>query len=73
MQFKTDAISKVMESDSISFKLIYVLSFTTCLMIALFTIALPRKWKLSLPGSESGHSFFDSVRVGVYSFMSYLF
>lgn len=72
MQLSKDSFSKAIQSDSMSFKLIYVLCFSICLVVALFTVFLPHKWKFYLPGAESGHSFIDSVRVGVYSFMSYL-
>jgi hypothetical protein len=72
MQTSKNSLSKVIQSDSVSFKLIYILCFSICLVVALFTIFLPQKWKFFLPGAESGQSFFDSLRVGVYSFMSYL-
>lgn len=72
MQVSKDSLSKIIENDSISFTVIYILCFSICLIVALFTVFLPHKWKFYLPGAESGHSFIDSVRVGVYSFMSYL-
>ncbi len=72
MQEKTESIEKLMEDDSISFKIIFMLCFVICFVVALFALVLPLQWRLWLPGSEGEKSIFESVKVGVYSFMSYL-
>jgi hypothetical protein len=72
MQERTESISELMKSDSISFKIIFILCFVIFFMVALFTLFLPMQWRGWLPGSEGDKSFFESVNVGVYSFMSYL-
>lgn len=72
MQGKTESISKLMKNDSASFKIIFILCFVTFFMGALFALVLPMQWRGWLPGSEGDKSFFESVKVGVYSFMSYL-
>jgi hypothetical protein len=72
MQVKSESISKVMASDCISFKIIFILCFAICFMVTLFALVLPQQWRLWLPGAERGKSLLDSVKAGVYSFMSYL-
>jgi hypothetical protein len=72
MERNTEMISKVMADDSISFKVIFILCFVICFMVTLFTLVLPTQWRGWLPGSEGDKSFFESVRAGVYSFMSFL-
>jgi hypothetical protein len=72
MQEKTESISKLMKSDSVSFRIIFILCFVTFFMGALFALVLPMQWRDWLPGSEGDKSFYESVKVGVYSFMSYL-
>jgi len=72
MESNTELISEIMANDSISFKIIFILCFVVCFMVTLFTLVLPLQWRSWLPGSEGDKSFFESVRVGVYSFMSFL-
>ena len=69
---KTESISKFMKDDSVSFRIIFILCFVTFFMGALFALVLPMQWRDWLPGSEGDKSFYESVKVGVYSFMSYL-
>ena len=35
-------------------------------------LILPHQWRLWLPGAERGKSLLESVKAGVYSFMSFL-
>jgi hypothetical protein len=35
-------------------------------------LILPNQWRLWLPGAERGKSLLESVKAGVYSFMSFL-
>lgn len=72
MQVESESISKIMANDFISFKIIFILCFVICFMVTLFALILPQQWRLWLPGAEKGESLLDSVRAGVYSFMSYL-
>jgi hypothetical protein len=72
MEKKAELISKVMENDSISFRVIFILCFVICFMVTLLTYFLPMGWRSWLPGSEGGKTLFDSTKAGVYSFMSFL-
>ena len=72
MGVKTELMAKFMADDSISFKIVFLLSFVICFFITLFALVLPVQWRLWLPGAEGDKPFLDSVRAGVYSFMSYL-
>jgi len=58
MEREAELMSKVLENDSISFKVIFILCFVICLMMTLFTIVLPRQWQSWLPGSEGDKPFF---------------
>ncbi len=72
MQGKTESISKLMKNDSMSFQIIFVLCFVIFFIVALFALVLPMQWRGWMPDSEGDKPFFELVKVGVYSFMSYL-
>ena len=72
MQVKSESMSKTMSKDSLSFTIIFVLCFAICFVVSLFMLILPNQWRLWLPGAERGKSLLESVKAGVYSFMSFL-
>jgi hypothetical protein len=72
MKTNTDLINKNHLPDTLSFKIIFVISYVVIFMAALFLVVLPASQKAWLFSGSDGGSFFKSVESGVYSFMSYL-
>jgi len=72
MKTNTDLMHKHVLYDTLSFKIIFLISYVVLFVVALFLIILPASQKSWLFSGTDGASFFKSVESGVYSFMSYL-
>ena len=72
MKINADLMHKPILLDSVSFKIIFLISYVVFFIAALFLIFLPASRKSWLFSEADGASFFKSVESGVYSFMSYL-
>jgi len=72
MKASTDLINKNHLQDTLSFKIIFLISYVVIFMVALILVVLPASQKSWLFSEADGASFFKSVESGVYSFMSYL-
>ncbi|ANJ00082.1 hypothetical protein A8O14_08340 [Polynucleobacter wuianus] len=72
MKINTDLMHKHVLHDTLSFKIIFLISYVVLFVVALFLIVLPASQKSWLFSGADGGSFFKSVETGVYGFMSYL-
>ncbi len=72
MKTNTEVMNKNHLPDTVSFKIIFVISYVVIFMAALFLVVLPGSQKTWLFSGSDGGSFFKSVESGVYGFMSYL-
>ncbi|MFN9478329.1 MAG: hypothetical protein ACK6C0_02425 [Betaproteobacteria bacterium] len=54
------------------FKLIFLVSFTVLLAVALIAQVVGLHWRQWFPGAEGAPSLLSGVKQAVYSFMSYL-
>jgi preprotein translocase subunit SecG len=72
MKINADLMHKPILLDSVSFKIIFLISYVVIFVVALILVVLPASQKSWLFSESDGGSFFKSVESGVYSFMSYL-
>ena len=65
-------VRQLMKEDSKVFVVIFAVSFTLFLMIALVAQTLGWQWRSWMPGAEGVKSMIGGVKAAVYTFMSHL-
>ena len=65
-------VRQLMKEDSKVFVVIFAVSFTLFLVIALVAQTLGWQWRAWMPGAEGVKSMIGGVKAAVYTFMSHL-
>ncbi len=66
------SIKHVLESDSLTYRGIFLTSFAVFLLVALMAQVLTWHWRTWLPGAEGEKSMIGGVKAAVYTAMSHL-